>query len=105
VGSAAGKVGDSIGTAAQKAKVPAIVGAVGAAGLAGGMALGSRMLGRRGGPLKSVAREVQHAGRELGKAGFRLGVGDVNMEVQKGRNSARRDSPLEVLIKGLTARR
>jgi hypothetical protein len=64
------------------------------------------MLSRgRKGPLKSVMKEAQHVGQEIGKAGFRLGVGDVNMEVQRGRNSARRDSPLEVLIKGLTSRR
>jgi hypothetical protein len=56
--------------------------------------------------LKSVVREAQQVGKEIGKAGFRLGVGDVNMEVQRGRkNSEKRDSPLEVLINGLTARR
>ena len=60
---------------------------------------------RRGsGPLKSVAHEMQQVGKEIGKAGFRLGVGDVNMEVQKGRKE-QRDSPLEVLLKGLTNRR
>jgi hypothetical protein len=70
------------------------------------MALGARALSRsRKGPLKSAMKEAQHIGRDIGKAGFRLGVGDVNMEVQRGRNSARRDSPLEVLIKGLTSRR
>ena len=57
-------------------------------------------------PLRSVLKEAQHVGKEIGKAGFRLGVGDVSMEVQHGRNdSAKRDSPLEVLINGLTARR
>jgi hypothetical protein len=84
----------------------------------GGIALGSRVLsggkstGRmpkpnmRGGALKSVANEVQQVGKEIGKAGFRLGVGDVNMEVQSGRKDKdTRDSPLEVLINGLTARR
>ena len=58
------------------------------------------------GRVKSVVREAQHVGKEIGKAGFRLGVGDVDMEVpaEAGRNSSKRDSPLEVLIKGLTAR-
>jgi hypothetical protein len=56
--------------------------------------------------LRSVVREAQQVGKEIGKAGFRLGIGDVNMEVQRGRkDSAKRDSPLEVLINGLTARR
>ena len=58
-------------------------------------------------PLKSVVREAQNVGKDLGKAGFRLGVGDLDMEVhqqqKRGRNS-KRDSPLEVLIKGLTTR-
>ena len=55
-------------------------------------------------PLKSVVREAQHVGKEIGKAGFRVGVGDVSMEVQKGNRDEKRDSPLEVLIKGLTSR-
>jgi hypothetical protein len=60
----------------------------------------------RSAPLKSVLHEAQQVGKEIGKAGFRLGVGDVGMEVQRGRkDSERRDSPLEVLINGLTARR
>ena len=103
MGSAAEKVGDTVGTAAGtvgtaagKAKVPALVGTAAAAGIVGGLALGSRVLSRgkttgkvsmpkmRGGALKSVANEVQQVGKEIGKAGFRLGVGDVSMEVQSG---------------------
>ena len=122
IGSAVGKAGDSAGTVAQKAETPALVGTAAAAGLAGGIALGARMLSRpkgpvpigrskalkavtgRGGAFKSVAHEMQEVGKEIGKAGFRLGVGDVNMEVQKGRKE-QRDSPLEVLLNGLTNRR
>jgi hypothetical protein len=116
IGSAVGKAGDSAGTVARKAGTPALVGTAAAAGLAGGLALGARMLSnrkvagvpvpvRRGnGALKSVAHEMQQVGKEIGKAGFRLGVGDVNMEVQKGRKE-QRDSPLEVLLNGLTNRR
>ena len=55
-------------------------------------------------PLKSVVREAQSVGKEIGKAGFRVGLGDVNMEVKSGNRSQKRDSPLEVLIKGLTSR-
>jgi len=124
IGSAVGKAGDSVGTVAQKAKKPALMGTVAAAGLAGGIALGSRMLSRPkasgismgrsraakamtggSGALKSVAHEVQEVGKEIGKAGFRLGVGDVSMEVQSGRKKEQRDSPLEVLLNGLTNRR
>jgi hypothetical protein len=56
-------------------------------------------------PLKSVMKEAQHVGKELGKTGFRFGVGDVSMEVQSGSNGPKRDSPVEVLLKALTARR
>jgi hypothetical protein len=49
---------------------------------------------------------MQQVGKEIGKAGFRLGVGDVDMEVQRGRNhKENRDSPLEVLLHSLTSRR
>jgi hypothetical protein len=122
VGSAAEKVGDSVGTVgtvAKRAAVPALVGTAAAAGIAGGVALGARMLGRgKSGPkvpmprmrsngaLKSVAHEVQQVGKEIGKTGFRVGIGDVSMEVQKGeRSKDTRDSPLEVLLNGLTQRR
>jgi hypothetical protein len=117
VGSATEKVGGTVSTVADKVKVPALVGTVAAAGLLGG-ALGSRALSRgrgtskvplpnmRGGMLKSVAHEVQEVGKEIGKAGFRMGVGDVSMEVQSGRGKKdARDSPIEVLLKGLTQRR
>ena len=91
-----------------------MVGTAAAAGLAGGLALRSRTSRRkvagipvgRSAPLKSVLKEAQHMGKGIGKAGFRLGVGDVSMEVQRGRkNSEKRDSPIEVLLKGLTSRR
>jgi hypothetical protein len=59
-----------------------------------------------GGVLKSLAGEVQQVGKDVSKAGFRLGVGDVSMEVQRGKRSKdTRDSPLEVLLNGLTSRR
>jgi len=115
VGSAATKVGDTVGSAADKAKMPALVGTAAAAGLLGGLALRSAARGtigkvpvpnRRPGTLKSVAHEVHEVGKEIGKAGFRLGVGDVSMEVQRGRRRREtRDSPLEVLLNGLTQRR
>ena len=114
IGSAVEKAGSSVGTVAQRAKVPALVGTAAAAGLAGGVALRSRMLPRprvagvplprRNGAFRLVAHEMQQVGKEIGKAGFRLGVGDLDMEVQRGRG-AQRDSPLEVLLHSLTSRR
>lgn len=59
----------------------------------------------RAGALKSAAKEAREVGKEISKAGFRLGVGDVSMEVQSGKKKKEtRDSPLEVLLNGLTAR-
>jgi hypothetical protein len=91
-----GKAGDSAGTVARRAGTPALVGTAAAAGLAGGLALGARMLSnqkvagipmRRGSKaLKSVVHEMQEVGKEIGKAGFRLGIGDVNMEVTNRRS-------------------
>jgi hypothetical protein len=94
------------------------VGTAAAAGIVGGLALGSRVLSRRkaaanvtmprvrGGALKSVVNDVHELGKEISKAGFRLGVGNVNMEVQSGqRNKSKRGSPLEVRLNGLTSRR
>jgi hypothetical protein len=114
VGSATQKAGSGVGTAVRKGGAPALVGT--AAGIAGGLALGSRISpGRtakrvpmpkiRAGALKSVANNAQQVGKDIAKAGFRLGVGDVNMEVQSGKRKENRDSPLEVLLKGLTSRR
>ena len=61
--------------------MPALVGTAAAAGLAGGVALRSRMLSRpkiagvplprRNGTFKSVAREMQEVGKEIGRTGFR----------------------------------
>jgi hypothetical protein len=56
--------------------------------------------------LRSVADEVGHVGKEIGKTGFRLGVGDVNMEIKRGRNGAHDwQSPIEALLTALTSRR
>jgi len=91
-------VGATVGNATRRAKVPALVGTAAAAGVMGGLALGSRVLSRgkstgripkpnmRSGTLKSLASEVQEVGKEIGKAGFRLGVGDVSMEVTSKRS-------------------
>jgi len=105
-----------------------------AAGLAGGVALGSKLVGARNPmttrngrakPLKSVSRGIGSAGKDIGKgigkagkgigkagkeigsAGVTLGVGDVTMDMRRGRKEAagRRQSPLEVLLSGLTSRK
>ena len=106
----------SIGSAVSKAKGPALVGTAAAAGLAGGVALGSKLLngGRksparrfsrgRGTVMKAVAREAGVVGREVRKHGVQVGVGDLAMEVHRreARKSGR--SPIEVVLQSLTRR-
>jgi hypothetical protein len=102
-----------VGTAAQKAKVPALVGTTAAAAIAGGVALGSRLStrGHRGSTIpvrafRSTADEVGKISKEIGRAGLRVGIGEVDLEVRKsGRDSDSRQSPLEALVTALTSRR
>ena len=103
-------VGKGVVDAAQRAKVPALVGGCAAAGLAAGAVLGSklsahrrpRMLGLpmpRSSELKSSAKQAARAGRW---------VADMQADVRAVREQAeqsRRQSPIEVLLSGLTSRR
>jgi hypothetical protein len=114
-------VGDSVGSAAEKVRVP-LIGTAAAAGVAGAAALGSRALSRRhsnGIPRKSarqlrsaaggvgrLGKDVGKLGKEIGEAGFRFGIGETDVEVRKsGSNSKSRQSPLEALLSALTSRR
>jgi hypothetical protein len=52
--------------------------------------------------------EVREVGKQVGKNGFHVGVGDVTMELRRDRDrsaNGQRQSPLEVLLHGLTSRR
>jgi hypothetical protein len=71
-------VGDTVGSVASKAKAPLVAGGAAAAGLLGGLVLGSRVLtprkkvlgvpiSRRGLDFKSVAKEVHKAGKQIGR--------------------------------------
>jgi hypothetical protein len=79
-GSANGAVStvtETIGSAARKAGTPLLAGGAAAAGLAGGIVLGTRVLGprrtvlgipiRKGLGLQPMAREVHKAGKQLGR--------------------------------------
>jgi hypothetical protein len=98
----------ALGDAAQRAKGPALAGAV--AGLAAGAVLGSKLRAHRrprvlGLPmprfseLTSGARHAVRAGRWLAEL-----QGDVRA-VRAQAAQSRRQSPIEVLLTGLTARR
>jgi 1-aminocyclopropane-1-carboxylate deaminase/D-cysteine desulfhydrase-like pyridoxal-dependent ACC family enzyme len=71
-------VADTVGSVASKAKAPLVAGGAAAAGLIGGLVLGSRVLtprkkvfgvpiSRKGLDLKPVAKEVGKAGKQIGR--------------------------------------
>jgi hypothetical protein len=119
--------GDAVGTAAKRAKVPALAGGAALAGLAGGLALAAagggprRVLGvpvpgtRR--PLlkintprrvktRGASKDLLKAAKEVGSAGRQ--AGELVTEVQRVRTEidrGRRRSPIEVVLEGLTSRR
>jgi hypothetical protein len=117
--------GDTVASAARGAKVPLITAGATAAGLAGGLVLGSRLARPRG--LKALVtprrrilgmplgREngVVTVGRALGRTARELSVatdrvtetGDEVRQVRKQLDKANRQSPIEVLLDGLTHRR
>jgi hypothetical protein len=108
--------GDSVSTAARSAKGPLITAGVAAAGLAGGMALGSRMgakrrkilgvpVGRKRGAVV-VAGALGKAARELGSATKQASrtTEDIH-EIREQLDRANRQSPIEVVLNGLTHRR
>jgi hypothetical protein len=110
--------GQAIGTAANKAKVPAAAGGAALAGLVGGVAIATRG-GRRkvlGVPIPGTRRPLvkmkiktprRKAGtKDLVKAGGQMA--ELANEVRLARqqlDSNRRRSPIEVVLEGLTARR
>ena len=116
--------GHAVGTAASKAKGPAIAGGAAIAGLVGGMTIAARggrrrVLGvpvpgtRR--PLIKVKRPTRvNTTRDLVKAAGRMGnagrqMAELATEVRLAREqmdtNGRRRSPVEVVLDGLTSRR
>lgn len=97
----------------SKAKLPLLAGGVALAGTVGGVVLGAtgsggKVLGVRL-PQSKRARvrstDFAKAAKELGR--FGESVGDLTMELRKAREglangSGKHDSPIEVLLKGLT---
>ena len=126
VASGATTTGNALGTAAQKAKGPAVAGGAALAGLAGGLAIATRsgrrrVLGvpvpgsrrplikvttpRRSG-MKEMGKDLMKVAGEVGSAGRQ--VGELASEVRLVRqqlDSNRRRSPVEVVLEGLTSRR
>jgi hypothetical protein len=88
---------------AQKAKGPAITAGTAAAAGIGGVLIGratkSGRWGRRNGGVGELAKQLSRAGK---------GAGELAVEVRRMReqaNEPRRQSPIEVVLSGLTSRR
>ena len=97
-------------TKPQRAKGPALAGGVAVAGLAAGTVLGSRLRAHRrprvlglplprGSELKTGAKQAVRAGRWV--AEMQADVRAVRAQAEQ----SRRQSPIEVLLSGLTSRR
>jgi hypothetical protein len=104
------KVTGTVGTAAKKAKAPLVAGGAAAAGLAAGTILSSKLRAHRrphvlglpmprGSELKSGVRQAARAGQWI--AGMQADVRAVRAQAEQ----SRRQSPIEVLLSGLTSRR
>jgi hypothetical protein len=119
VASGAKTTGNALGTATQKARVPAVASGAALAGLAGGLAIASRggrrrILGvpvpgtrrplikvtapRRSG-MKGVRRDLTKAARQAGELASEVRL------VRQQLEGSRRRSPIEVVLEGLTSRR
>ena len=98
--------GRSVGRAASKAKVPLVAGGAALAGVAGGIALGSRQAHRHK-SIKGIDSDgLAKAARKVGDLGAQ--VGEVALEVRRRReepNGKVHRSPVEVVLDGLTSRR
>jgi hypothetical protein len=125
-GARAKQAGDAVASVTRRARVPALAAGAAAAGLAGGLAIGSSMASKRGGLRSLLAPQrkvlgipvgpksgVVAAAEVLGKAAKELGavtnrVSDSSDDVRQIREQlelANRRSPLEVVLDGLTHRR
>ena len=105
--SKAKEAGDTIATAAQNAKGPLLAAGAAAAGLASGMVIGSRIRRKRrktglvvvAGALGKTAREVASATKRAART-----TDDIH-ELREQLDKANRQSPIEVVLNGLTHRR
>lgn len=106
--------GQTLGSAASKAKMPLLAGGAALAGAAGGMVLGARQARRHGhgsiAPrrprVKVSSHDLARAAKEVGSFGVQ--VGRLASELQQTREAAgngKQRSPVEVVLDGLTARR
>ena len=112
----AGNAASTVGRAASKARTPLLASGAAIAGVAGGIALGARqtrrskLLQRRpkvkiGPKVKIDSHDLAKAAKEVGQ--FGVDVGQLASELRRNReaaNGAKRRSPIEVVLQGLTSR-
>jgi hypothetical protein len=110
-GSSAGDAGRSVADVASKAKAPLLASGAALAGVAGGIAIGARSArqakGMRRPKVKIDSHDLARAAKEVGR--FGADVGQLAAELRRNReqahgNGARRRSPVEVVLDGLTSR-
>jgi hypothetical protein len=104
-----GDAGRSVGKAASKAKTPLLASGAALAGVAGGIAIGARgarqVKGLRRPKVKIDSHDLAKAAKEVGQ--FGMDVGQLASELRRNReqaNGAKRRSPVEVVLDGLTHR-
>jgi hypothetical protein len=115
-GHSVGDAASTVGRAASKARTPLLASGAAIAGVAGGIALGTRqtrrskLLQRRpkvkiGPKVKIDSHDLTKAAKEVGQ--FGLDVGQLASELRRNREAAdgaKRRSPIEVVLQGLTSR-
>lgn len=107
-GGAVGNAASKVGHVAGKAKVPLLAGGAALAGVAGGLAFGSRHTHRHNGLAGVSSKDLAKAARKAGDAGLR--VGELALEGRRAREAGNGNgkvhrSPIEVVLQGLTSRR
>jgi hypothetical protein len=116
VGNAGKDAGHATAQAASKARIPLLAGGAALAGTVGGVVFGAT---RPGGKVLGVklpeSKRVKIRSKDLAKAAKEVGrfgenMGDLTMELRRAREGlangdAKHNSPIEVLLKGLTRRR
>jgi hypothetical protein len=116
VGNAGKDAGHATGQAVRKARFPLVAGGAALAGTLGGVVLGAtrsggRVLGVKLPESKRVrirSKDLAKAAREVGRFGENMG--DLTTEIRRAREGlangdAKQNSPVEVLLRGLTHRR
>jgi hypothetical protein len=99
----------TIGSAAKKAKTPLVAGGAAAAGLATGTALGALLRGSRRPKVLGVpmprADEMKTGAKKAARAGRWLYDMETDLRLlREHAEHSRRQSPIEVLLSGLTSR-